>query len=138
MNWKESYADTCAELQMMKLREFELRKRWESAHKAMKEGKMPSSIYCHIDLVKGLELYNVAAEKLNECVDEVQRLEGIKRQYESYMDQFTGLANVIQSKRIQGMNYYQIADELGYSYHYIRNYMSKRGCKEGAESKKAS
>ena len=137
MNWKESYADTCAELQMMKLREFELRKQWEAAHKAMKEGKMPSSIYCHIDLVKGLELYNVAADKLNECVDEVQRLEAIKRQYESYMDQFTGLDNVILSKRAQGYSLKEIAAFTGHSYGYIRNKMAKHD-KEVTQSTKAS
>jgi transposase len=57
---------------------------------------------------------------------------------EAEMMKFNGLANVIQSKRMQGMNYYEIAEELGYSYHYIRNYMSKKGCKEGATSAKAS
>lgn len=125
MNWKESYNDICAELQMMKLREFELRKQWEAAQKAVKEGKLPSSIYCHIDLVKGLELYDKAAEKLNECVDEVMRLEGIKRQYESYMDQFTGLDNVILSKRAQGYSLKEIAAHTGHSYGYIRNRMAQ-------------
>jgi hypothetical protein len=125
MNWKESYNDICAELQMMKLREFELRKQWEAAQKAVKEGKLPSSIYCHIDLVKGLELYDKAAEKLNECVDEVMRLEGIKRQYESYMDQFTGLSNVILSKQAQGYSLKEIAAYTGHSYGHIRNLAAK-------------
>lgn len=137
MNWKESYNDICSELQMMKLWELKLRKQWEAAQKAVVEGKMPSSIYCHIDLVKGLEFYNVAADKLNECVDEVRRLEAIKRQYESYMDQFTGLDNVILSKRAQGYSLKEIAAITGHSYGYIRNKMAKHD-KVVTQSTKAS
>lgn len=125
MDWKQSYNDTKIELQMMQLREFELRKRWEAAYKYMEEGKMPSSVYCHIPLDKGLEVLDKAAAEHNAAVEETQRLEAIIAQMELYMNQFTNIENVIKYKRLQGMSYKQIAVDTGYSEGYLRNKMVK-------------
>ncbi|MEK4108135.1 hypothetical protein NST28_29130 [Paenibacillus sp. FSL R10-2791] len=139
MSWKESYNDICSELRIVQIHRMEIERRFDLVKRVVWSGSVPSSGgYCHIPLDKGLEKYDEVVAEYREVEEEVARLLSVKNAMEAEMNKFNGLANVIQSKRMQGMNYYQIADELGYSYHYIRNYMSKRGCKEGAQSTKAS
>jgi hypothetical protein len=139
MNWKESYNDICSELRIVQIHQMEIQRRFDIVKRVMWSGSIPSSGgYCHIPLDKGLEKYDDIVAEYREIEEEITRLLSVKAAMESEMLKFNGLANVIQSKRMQGLNYYQIAEELGYSYHYIRNYMSKKGCKEGATSAKAS
>jgi len=139
MNWKESYNDICSELRIVQIHEMEIRRRVELAHDVLFSGKMPSSgDYVHIPLDKGLEKYLTVVSELEEAQAETDRLQKIKNDMESEMVKFTGLANVIQCKRIEGKPYKVIAAELGYSEAHIRNYLYKRGCKKDAESAKAS
>jgi hypothetical protein len=126
MNWKESYTDTCNELRILQLHEMEIRRRVELAHKVLISGEAPSSgPYVHISLDKGVEGYNKAVADLESIQEEVDRVEAIKLQMEQYMQQFTGLANVVKCKRLEGKSYDQIGMELGYSGGYLRKYMSQ-------------
>ncbi|KWX71608.1 hypothetical protein AMQ84_27180 [Paenibacillus riograndensis] len=127
MNWKESYNDTVNELRILQIREMEIRRRVEMAHKVIFSGEIPSSgSYVHIPLDKGIDWYNKAVGELEEIQAEVDRVNGIKLEMERYMNRFTGLANVIQCKRMEGKTYKEIAIEMGYSESHIRNHMSKK------------
>lgn len=137
MDWKQSYTDTCAELRILQLREMELRKRWELAHKVVMTGEMPSTVYCHIPLDKGLEVLDKAAQELHEIVDEVTRVEMLKMQMELYMGEFTGTAQVIMCKRLEGKTYKEIEAETGYSQAYARKVISQ-GNKEVTQSANVS
>lgn len=121
MDWKQSYSDIKAELAILHLHELELRKRWEKARQAMDEHIIP--------LDKALAYYNKAADILNTHVTECERVEAIKQEMESYMNDFTNLGNVIKSKRLQGHTYKQMAGEMGYSEKYLRNYLGKKVAK---------
>jgi hypothetical protein len=125
MDWKQSYTDTCAELRILQLRELELRKQWEAALQYTWKGEMPSSVYCHIDLDKGLEMVDRAAARLHEAVEATTRVEMIKVQMEVYMNEFTGTVNVIKCKRLEGKSYKQIEAETGYSQAYARKLISE-------------
>lgn len=139
MNWTQSYSDTCAELQILRIRESEIKRRVELAYKYTVKGSMPSSgPYVHISLDKGLEKIEQEQHDLNMIRDEIDRIEAIKHEMEKHMQQFTGLANVIQCKRMEGKSYDVIGLELGYSGGYLRKYMSKRGNKEVTQSASAS
>lgn len=117
MDWKQSYNDTKAELHILHLQELELRTRLDKARKAMDEHVLP--------LDKALAMYVKAAEIHNEHVTECERVEGILREMERYMNQFDTLENVIKSKQLQGMTLKQIALELGYSYGHMRRKASR-------------
>lgn len=117
MDWKQSYSDICAELSILHLHELELRKRWEKARQAMDEHVLP--------LDRAFEMEQKAADILNRHVDECERVEAIKREMESHMEQFTGLYSVIKSKRLQGYSLKQIAAVTGHSYGYIRNIVAE-------------
>lgn len=139
MDWSQSYEDTCAELRILQLREMEVRRMVELAHKVIVTGEAPSSgDYVHISLDKGIERYNQAVDELDKIQAEVDAKESIKLEMEKAMEQFTGLEHVVKCKVLQGKSYKVIAEELGYGYQYIRNYMSKRGYKKGTISPKAS
>ncbi len=139
MEWKDSYNDTVNELRILQIREMEIRRRVEMAHKVIFKGEVPSSgSYVHIPLDKGIDWYNKAVDDLKEIQAEVDRVESIKLEMEVHMNQFTGLANVIQCKRMEGKSYDMIGIELGYSGGYLRKYMSKRGNKEVTQSTNAS
>lgn len=139
MNWTQSYNDTCNELRILQIREMEVRRRVEMAHKVIVKGEIPSSgSYVHIPLDKGIDWYNKAVLELEEMQVEVDRVHTIKVEMERHMNQFTGLAHVIQCKRIEGKTYRDMAPELGYSEGYLRRYMSKRGNKEVTQSASAS
>lgn len=138
MNWKESYNDICAELRIVQIHEMEIRRRVELAHGVMVAGKMPSSgDYVHISLDKGLEKYLAVVSELEAAQAETDRLQKIKNEIEAEMVKFTGLANVVMCKRIEGKTYKEIAVELGYSESHIRNHMSKK-YKHSTESNLAS
>lgn len=139
MEWNDSYNDTVNELRILVIREAEIRRRVEMAHKVIIRGEIPSSgSYVHIPLDKGIEWYNKAAVELEDIQAEVDRVNGIKLEMEKYMNQFTGLAHVIQCKRMEGKSYNDIAVEIGYSQQYLRNFMSKRGYKDVTQSANAS
>lgn len=138
MNWKESYNDICAELRIVQIHEMEIRRRVELAHDVLFSGKIQSSgDYCHIPLDKGIEKYNAAVKELDAAQAETNRLQKIKNEIEAEMVKFTGLANVVMCKRIEGKTYKEIAIELGYSESHIRNHMSKK-YKHSTESDLAS
>ncbi|CAH1205703.1 hypothetical protein PAECIP111893_02397 [Paenibacillus plantiphilus] len=128
MNWKDCYSDICAEIRIMGIHEMELRKRVELAHKAMFTGELPSSgSYCHLPLDKGIEQYNAAVTELDAIQAEVDRLNGVKSQMEQQMSQFTGLAHVIEYKRlVEGKTYGELSSELGYSENYLRQFMHRK------------
>lgn len=139
MNWTQSYSDTSNELRILQIREMEVRRRVEMAHKVIVKGEIPSSgSYVHIPLDKGIDWYNKAVSELEEIQAEVDRVQNIKAEMESHMNQFSGLEYVIESKRLDGKNYNQIAEELGYSPQYLRNFMSKRCYKHVTQSASAS
>ena len=123
MGWETSYTDICAELRIAQIHEMELRRRVELAHTAMVKGEMPSSgTYCHLPFDKGIRNFNEAVDELTVVQAEVDRLEGIKTQMEQIMQQFTGLAYVVQCKRLmERKSYAQISLELGYSESHLRN-----------------
>lgn len=139
MNWKESYNDTVAELRILQIRELEIRRRVEMAHKVIFSGEIPSSgSYVHIPLDRGIEWYNKAVVELEEMQAEVDRLKDVKNEMEQYAAQFEGLANVVMYKRIiENKTYRQIAPELGYSESYLRKQVMERN-KDGTQSTKAS
>ncbi|MNM07345.1 hypothetical protein D3C81_173870 [compost metagenome] len=139
MNWKESYNDICTELRIVQIHEMEIRRRVELAHDMLFSGKIQSSgDYCHIPLDKGIEKYNAEVKELDVAQAETNRLQKIKNDMEAEMVKFTGLANVIQCKRIEGKSYKVIAAELGYSEGYLRRHMSESGNKQVTQSAKAS
>jgi len=129
MDWKQSYSDICAELSILHLHELELRKRWEKARQAMDEHVLP--------LDKALEYYNRAAEILTAHVEECERVEAIKREMESHMEQFTNKADVILSKQMQGYGLKEISAMTGYSYGYVRQMAAKYN-KERTDNAKIS
>jgi predicted transcriptional regulator len=139
MNWKESYADTCAELQILRLREKEVKRRVELAYKYTVIGSMPSSgPYVHISLDKGLEKIEREQHEL-ECIrEEIDRVQKMKNDMDVEIAKFTGLENMIQSRRLAGKKYKEIAMELGYSESHIRTYCYKRGYKKDTQSTNAS
>lgn len=140
IDWKDCYNDICFELRIFQIHEMEIRKRVELAHDMMFKGEMPSSgSYCHLPLDKGIEKYNTSVEDLKVIQAEVDRLESVKNEMEQQISQFTGLANVIQYKRIvEGKTYRQIAPELGYSENYLRQHMYRESNKMMTQSKTAS
>src|ERR1041384_2726481 len=106
MNWTQSYNDTCAELQILRIRESEIKRRVELAYKYTVKGSMPSSgPYVHISLDKGLEKIEQEQNELNMIREEIDRVEEAKQEMEKHMQQFTGLANVIKCKRMEGKSY---------------------------------
>ncbi|MNC09889.1 hypothetical protein D3C75_575200 [compost metagenome] len=141
MNWKESYNDICSELRILQLHEIEVRRRVQIAHKVLFTGEMPSSVYCHVPLDMGIEKYNSAVTELEAIQAEVDRMQKVKDEIESEMMKFTGLANVIQCKRIvEGKTYKELEKELGYSESYMRLivHRSKNDNKVITQSTKAS
>lgn len=143
MNWKESYNDICSELRILQLHEIEVRRRVEIAHKVLFTGEAKSSgDYCHIPLDMGIEKYNAAVVELETIQAEVDRMQKVKNEIESEMMKFTGLANVIQCKRIiEGKTYKELEKELGYSESYMRLIVhrnSKNDNKVITQSTKAS
>lgn len=138
MNWTQSYNDTCNELRILQIREMEVRRRVEMAHKVIVKGEIPSSgSYVHIPLDKGIDWYNKAVAELTEMQEEVDRMNSIKIEMERYMNQFEGINYVVQCKRLEGKSSKQISVETGYSEGYVRKLMMKRN-KEGTQSAKAS
>lgn len=122
MNWKESYTDIKAMLRIQQLYEIEARKRMEKAYEVIWAGEIPSSgSYVHIPVDRGIELYNVEVNELREVQEEIERLQFILTEMEKEMSKFTGLANVIQYKRIvEGKTYKELEQELGYDEAYMR------------------
>ncbi|MEK4882577.1 MULTISPECIES: hypothetical protein [Paenibacillus] len=138
MKWQDSYNDTVSELRIMQIREMEIRRRVDMAHAVLFSGGMPSSIYCHIPLDKGIEKYNAAIDELELIQAEVDHLQEVKNEMEQYAAQFEGLANVVIYKQIiENKTYRQMAPELGYSESYLRKQVMKRN-KEGTQTTKAS
>lgn len=143
MEWKDSYNDIKAMLKIQQLYELEARNRMEKAYKVVWAGEIPSSgSYCHIPVDRGIELYNVAITELREVQEEVERLQSVLTAMEEEMSKFTGLANVIQCKRIvEGKTYKELEKELGYSESYMRLLIhrnSKNDNKVITQSTKAS
>lgn len=140
MNWKDSYNDICNELRILQIHEMELRKRVELAHAVVVSGEIPSSgSYCHVPLDKSLGWFDSAVADLDRVQAEVDRVHGVKIQMEQHMSSFTGLAHVIQHKRmVEGKTYRQMSTELGYSEQYLREVSSKRTNKKPTKSANAS
>jgi len=136
MDWSKGYTDTCAELRILEIREMELRRRVEIAHKVIVTGEAPSSgDYCHIPLDKGIERYNKAVDELTEFQTEVDRMKGIKVQMEDAMAKCTDLGNRIKYERlVNGKTYKQLALEMGYTEQYLRVYNSRRVNKQSTQS----
>lgn len=140
MDWKTSYNDICAELRVLHIYEMEMRKRVELAHGVMFSGEIQSSgSYCHMTLDKSIEHYNNAVDGLAKVQAEVDRLDGVKTSMEKEMTKFSGLAHVIEYKRIvEGKTYRQMASELGYSEQHLRNTACKERYKNRTHSANAS
>jgi hypothetical protein len=143
MNWKESYNDIKSELRILQLHEIEVRRRVQIAHKVLFTGEVKSSgDYCHIPLDMGIEMYNAAVVELEAIQAEVDRMQKVVNEIESEMMKFTGLANVIQYKRIvEGKTYKELEKDLGYSESYMRLIVhrnSKNDNKVITQSTKAS
>lgn len=138
MNWKESYNDICSELRIMQIQKMEISRRVEMAHRVVVSGSIPSSGgYCHIPLDKGLEKYDEVVAGYREVETEITRLLSVKSAMEAEMVKFTGLAYVVQCKRLEGKGYKQIGMETGHSEAYLRKLISE-GNKEVTHSAKAS
>lgn len=123
MQWQTEYFDLCDEIEIIQYRVKDLQKQMEIAHYECYTHHMP--------LDKSLNLYDNARERLNALMLVLDSKKTTKRLMEKTMEQFKGVAYQIAYRRdIKRQSLKEIADDLGYSYGWVRQISmnTKRVC----------
>lgn len=112
------------ELDMLKLREQDLEKIATIAQKQCFNSKVDRNTYIPLD--KALYNYDEAMEKLDLVRQEITRKEGVKQSMEQCMGHAGTLEHQVAFKRdVERLKLYEIANQTGYSYEYIRQISRK-------------
>jgi hypothetical protein len=120
MDWRTSYFDLCKEIEILELRAADLEFQMNIARKVCFRGYI-SDQYSRIPLDKALNTYDNIKDELLGTVTILEHKIKTKLQMEKHIDQFEGLEyKVAYMRDIQDKPLDIIADELGYSYDWIR------------------
>jgi DNA-directed RNA polymerase specialized sigma subunit len=126
MEWKQTYNDLCAEIDILQLRLVDLENEFKVAHRTVWTGCAPGENHARVPLDKSLMQYDEIKTKLQEVESTLRRKERIRDEMERRMSQFQGLEyKVAYMRDIQGKRLQQIADELGLSLLYIQKISSR-------------
>lgn len=133
------YYDICKEIEILELRLDDLEAELKAARKLCFSGTLPSdTMSVHVPLDKALEKYDAVVAKIRETSDQLTRKKLIQQRIESSIRDFQGIEyQVAYMRDIEGKPLYKIADELGYSYDWIKKISSRirkvknRKAKEG-------
>lgn len=139
MEFVKLYYDITKEIEILELRLDDLEDELKRARKVCFEGTMPSDGHeVHIPLDKALQQYDAVVAKIRETSDRLTRKKLILSRIEANIRDFQGIEyQVAYMRDIEGKPLYKIADELGYSYDWIKKISSRirkaknRKAKEG-------
>lgn len=123
IDWRTSYTDLCKEIEILDLRAYDLEQEARVCLRTVWTGEPPSDYATYVHLPLDIALIRYEAVMANLCdVQEVLRNKRVvKAQIEQRLGEFEGLEYRVAYKRdIQGKPLDVIADELGYSYTWIR------------------
>lgn len=128
IDWRTSYFDLCKEIEILDLRADDLEKEARVALRTVWTGEPPRdhSTYVHMPLDKALGHYESVMAKLCDVQEVVRNKRVTKAQIEKRLGEFEGLEYRVAYKRdIEGKPLDVIADELGYSFLWIRKVSMK-------------
>lgn len=118
MHWEQEYFDLCDEIEILHLRVKDLEKQLEIAHDTCYGHSMP--------LDKALTFYDGARERLNTLMLLLDSKRTTKIMMERSMEQFKSVAYQVAYRRdIVRQSLKEIADDLGYSYGWVRQISMK-------------
>ncbi len=127
MDFVRTYYDISKEIEILELRLMDLEDELKAARKLCFDGTLPSEPNpVHVPLDKALEQYDAVVAKIRETSDRLAQKKLIRAKIEANIRDFQGIEyQVAYMRDIQGKPLYQIADELGYSYDWIRKLSSR-------------
>jgi hypothetical protein len=127
MNFVKLYYDITKEIEIYELRLIDLEAELKAARKLCFSGQLPSDpMPVHVPLDKALEQYDAVVAKIREVSDHLAQKKLIRQRIEQNIRDFQGIEyRVAYMRDIEGKPLYQIADELGYSYDWIRKVSSR-------------
>jgi len=119
-DWRTSYKDLCKEIEILELRASDLEFQLRIAKSVCFRGYVTDQ-YSRVPLDKALTKYDDVKDELLAVVAILEHKQQTKAKMEQKMSEFDGLEYQIAYKRdIEGKPLYLIAEELGYSYDWIR------------------
>ncbi|MNO23024.1 hypothetical protein D3C76_128160 [compost metagenome] len=127
MEFQQSYGDLCREIEILELRLDDLEQDLKRARKICFSGQLPSDpLPVHVPLDKALEEYDIVVAKIIEATSQLEVKRLVKSKMENNLNKFEGLEyQVAYMRDIQGLPLYKIAEQLGYSYDWIRKVSSR-------------
>lgn len=141
MNFVSMYYDITKEIEICELRLLDLEAELKQARKLCFDGRLPSDpLPVHVPLDKALSQYDAVVARIREVSDHLAQKKLIQQQIESSIRDFKGVEHQVAYMRdIKGWPLSKIADELGYSYDWVRKLSSRikkaqRGHKKVAKS----
>lgn len=123
IDWRTSYTDLCKEIEILDLRAYSLEQEARVSLQTVWTGEPPSdhSNYVHLPLDNALKRYEDVLGKLHEVQEVLTIKRVVKAQIEQRLGEFEGLEyQVAYMRDIKGLPLDVIADDLKYSYAWIR------------------
>jgi DNA-directed RNA polymerase specialized sigma24 family protein len=127
MNFVSLYYDITKEIEIYELRLMDLEAELKRARQLCFDGRMPSDpLPVHIPLDKALEQYDSVVAKIRDVSDHLTNKKLIRQRIEANIRDFEGVEHRVAFMRdIEGKPLSRIADELGYSYDWIKKISSR-------------
>lgn len=127
MNFAHLYYDLTKEIEILELRLMDLENELQAARKLCFTGMLPSDPQpVHVPLDVALGQYDDVVAKIRETSERLAEKKLVRQKMESAMRDFKGIEyQVAYLRDIKGLPLYKIAEELGYSYDWIRKVSSR-------------
>lgn len=127
MDFIKYYNDINKEIEIIELRLLDLESELREARKLCFSGQLPSDpLPVHVPLDKALEYYDAVVKKVGEASSSLEAKKLIRQKIEANIRDFQGIEyKVAYMRDVEGKPLFKIADELGYSYDWIRKVSSR-------------
>ncbi|WHX50539.1 hypothetical protein QNH46_07795 [Paenibacillus woosongensis] len=127
MDFVRTYNDITKEIEILELRLIDLEDELKEARKLCFSGRLPSDpLPVHVPLDKALEYYDAVVQRIGETSNRLEAKKLIRKKIEANIRGFQGIEyQVAYMRDIERKPLYKIADELGYSYDWIKKISSR-------------
>lgn len=127
LDFVETYNDITKEIEILELRLIDLEGELQSVRRLIDTGKLPSTpLPVYVPLDKVLQQYDNVVAAINETSSRLEVKKLIRKKVEENIKNFQGIEyRVAYMRDIEGMPLYKIAEQLGYSYDWIRKVSSR-------------